>query len=102
MRSQRRDHGLAREVAGLVAAHAVGDRPDAGFRAHQIAVLVALAHLADMGRGAGIEHRSDTFCMAQPVRGYSRSMRGVETAGQHLGEQKRVGHAAARRTPAAR
>ncbi len=54
---QRLDDGLARQIAMLMAAHAVGDRPDARFRPGQIAVFVALSHLADMGHGAGLEHR---------------------------------------------
>ena len=50
------DHG-AREPSGLVAAHAVGDRPEPDLRTRQEIVLVLRPDFADMRLAGGIKQR---------------------------------------------
>ena len=49
---------LAGMVAGIVSAHAVGNRPQPKVDAIEIGILVQLTDAADMGRGAGHEVKS--------------------------------------------
>ena len=53
--AQRLERGRARDLAGAVAAHAVGDRDEAHRVVDEVAVLVAVAHAADVGGGADDE-----------------------------------------------
>ena len=74
-------------------AHPVGDRPQPDLGPCQKAVLVVAPQPADMGRRAGIE-----VVTGRPA---SRTLRLVlsiirmEAAGEHVGEQERIGHAPA-------
>ena len=51
---QGRDDHLARDIAGRMSAHAVGDRPDAGFGAIQPGVFVHLSNQTDVGLCKGL------------------------------------------------
>ena len=56
--AERLERGGAGDLAGAVAAHAVGDRDETHRVVDEVAVLVALAHAADVGGGADDEpHR---------------------------------------------
>ena len=54
-RAQRLERGRARDLAGAVAAHAVGDRDETHRLVDEVAVLVAFAYTTDIGRGADDE-----------------------------------------------
>ncbi len=49
------DDRVACDVAGGMAAHAVGDSPYAGFAENEEAVLIVLTHLAHVRGRAGLE-----------------------------------------------
>ena len=57
--SERVDDGTARQVSGLVSAHAVCDGPKPDLGTHQVGIFVALAHISDVGGGPGIVTRGD-------------------------------------------
>ncbi len=51
-RLQRRHDGSARDVSPAMAAHAVGDRPEADVGAREHTVFVQVAHQSDVGDAA--------------------------------------------------
>ena len=74
--TQRLQRGRARDLAALVAAHAVGDRPQAEALVDEVRVLVALPDAPDIGGGTdGDPHRpaSSTVrpnCTRSPRRSF--------------------------------
>ncbi len=56
-RIERLHHDLARDIAGLVTAHAVGNRPAVPHRCEpRHESTIALSHLTGMGDAADIKH----------------------------------------------
>jgi hypothetical protein len=53
--AERFHQNTARQIAGLVAAHTVRYDPEAGIRAHQARILVALTHLAGVCQAADVK-----------------------------------------------
>src|SRR5579872_827450 len=52
-RFERFDNRATGEIALLVPAHAVCNRPDSDFRPNQITIFISGTHQSDMGRGSG-------------------------------------------------
>src|SRR6185312_17495227 len=80
-------------MAIFVAAHSIGNGPNADFRMDQITVLVALSHLAYVCRGAGFK-RYVRHLHRQSSHLGGRS----QLTGQHPRKQQWIGHAPAAKT----